>query len=282
MSSNPIAKAIPSSVVDACGQHIGDVIKIETLSGLSGRTVAAVFGTDGSLVVKGPAPAAEVEVMRRFPEQFQQYGIRTPGTLTIVELKSSETWILMEHLPDPLPRNRWGADPEVLAVLGNLHGFPAELIKDIPERYQPRWDNTMTAQAATALSLDGPTTLHLETIADQAGQLFEPDCVISGDPNPLNWRLDPDGLPVLLDLERLTVANPAIDLTIMIPGFPHREDLSAMLRAYPGQNPPTVDEVLMAKAWSVVELAAMSTEKLAVQSVVSQLRSPFLSWIDAL
>ena len=184
--------------------------------------MARVQGTSRSVVVKGPVSTPEVEVARHFPELLLRHGVRVPRVFATPEAVDAGTWIVMEHLPDPLPQHRWGVDAQVIAMLRGLHTLPPDVVEELPGRYLPRWDDALTASAAAALGADDAVVGRLTVLAKRAQPLFDPRCVVSGDPNPLNWRVDGEQRPVLLDLERITVASPALDLAIVLAGLPDR------------------------------------------------------------
>lgn len=274
-------RRLPPGVIHAAESVVGAVASLEPLGGLSGRTVVRAEGPEGAVVLKGPVPAAEAAAARGLSEELARHGVRTPQLYAVVEPRGAGTWLVMEHLPEPLPRERWGADPEVVATLRGLHDMPHGLVSALPERYRPRWDAAMTANAAELLGADSSTRALLSELADRAQDLFEPRHVVSADPNPRNWRIDGDGRLVLLDLERITLATAALDLAILLPGLPDRAAAAAVVSSY-GKTAPPVDDVLVAKAWSVVELAATGPDDAAVRDVVVQVAPAFLSWLQQL
>lgn len=280
MNASAPAPRLPAQILAAIGERTGRDARIEPLAGLSGRTVARVRGPRGSVVVKGPASAPEVAVARRLSGWLGRHGVRTPEVFAVIDTAQAGSWIVMEHLPRPLPRERWG-DDDVVATLRTLHGLAPDLVEPLPGRYRPRWDEAMTTRAATTLAGDDAFVSQLRVLATRAQPLFEPRCVVSGDPNPLNWRIDDAGRPVLLDLERITVADPALDLAILLPGLPDRAATSAVISSY-GAGAPTVDDVLLAKAWSVVELAATKADARPVRDVLAQLVPAFGDWVAEL
>lgn len=273
--------SLPPEVLAAASACAGGITRIESLGGLSGRIVARVQGTGRSVVAKGPVSTPEVEVARRFPELLLRHGVRVPRVFATPETADDGTWIVMEYLPDPLPQGRWGADEQVIAMLRALHTLPSDAVEDLPGRYLPGWDDALTASAASTLGADDAVVDRLAVLAERAQPLFDPRCVVSGDPNPLNWRVDGEQCPVLLDLERLTVASPALDLAIVLAGLPDRAAAAAVTAAY-GSGAPTVDEVLLAKAWSVVELAATAADGTPAHDVVMYVRPAFFSWLEQL
>lgn len=268
---------LPPAVLAAVTPHTGTVRAVEPLGGLSGRTVAAVHGSLGSVVVKGPVSPVEVAAATDLAGPLARSGVRVPRTLASPDA-SGATWLVTEHLPRALPRHRWGGDPHVLDALRGLHSLAPELVENLPDRYRPRWDAPLTAAACESLAADDATAGRLADLAGRAGGLFAAGRVICADANPLNWRLDTDGRPVLVDWERLTVASPAIDVATVIPGLPDRRTAGVVASAY-GADAVTADEVMLAKAWTVVELAATAAPGSAAREVVEQIRAPFLEWL---
>src|SRR5690606_20320093 len=103
-------------------------------------------------------------------------------------------WLLLEDVARPMPGERRLADPEVIAILRNLHSIPASSLELPPDPYRPEWPAEMSRQALTlfdppvAEALSDP----LEQIRLASQPLFEPRCPISADPNPANWGLRDD------------------------------------------------------------------------------------------
>jgi aminoglycoside phosphotransferase (APT) family kinase protein len=270
---------LPAEVLRAAEHRTGAVAWIELLGGLSGRTVRAVHGEDASVVVKGPAPAPEVAVARGLRSTLGHHGVRTPTVFAVIETQGAGTWIVQEYLARPLPRERWGADAEVIGMLRALHAVPPGAVDGLPDQYRPSWDDVLTSAAAASLAADNATTDRLQQLARRAWPLFVPRLVISADPNPLNWRIDDHDRPVLLDWERITVASPAIDLAIVLPGLPDRASVAAVRAVY-GEGAPSTDEVLLAKAWSVVEFAASAPPGGPNHDVTASIREEFLRWLQ--
>ncbi len=272
--------SLPEEVLAALRAEVGAIASVDALGGLSGRTVAAVHGARGSLVVKGPAAAPEVAVATDLAAVLTDRGVRTPRTL-VIETAASAAWLLMEYLPEPLPRERWGADERVVGVLRALHSVPVDLVAGVGGRYRPGWDAALTSAAVTALDGDAALTDRLSRLAARSAHLFEPVAVVSGDPNPLNWRVDSSGAPVLLDWERLTLAHPAVDLGILLPGLADGEGAAAVAAVY-GDPDLSAEDLLLAKAWSVVELAATAEPGTDARELIESIRDAVLSWFERL
>lgn len=278
MSQADTPLSLPEEVLEAAVARTGWPVRVARLGGMSGRTVARVHGDAGSVVAKGPVLEREAGAARWLAEPLARYGVRTVRVFSVLDTGRTGTWIVMEYLAAALPRERWGSDIEVIATLRAMHQVPRGTVANLAHRYRPKWDDATTVDAGRALGTDRVLIHRLTELAERAQPLFEEQNAIVGDPNPLNWRLDEDGHPVLVDLERLTVATPAIDLAIVMPGLPDRESAAEMIRRY-GAGVVKVDDVLLAKAWSVVELAATAPHGSPASHVVTQIRASFLSWL---
>lgn len=147
-------------------------------------------------------------------------GVGVPDLLWSMDMGDA-SWIVLEDIPASLPRERWLADPAVMAALRRLH--ESELPPfDLPAIFRPKWPDAMTDEALAAFP--APRRVELKPILKrnqrEAAGLFTARVPISGDPNPTNWGLRDDGTVVLYDWERYSQATPAIDLAITIPGSP--------------------------------------------------------------
>lgn len=261
---------LPREVQSAMRARVGTLERLDPLGGLSGRTVLAAHGRLGTVVVKGPATSAEVAVAADLNPHLVAAGVRT-ARATVISTADAGKWLLLEHFPQELPRERWGADHDVLTVLRALHSLPKALVDGVDGRYLPRWDPSLTAAAVAALR--GPSTFadRLSELADRCQYLFQPSVVVSADPNPLNWRIDTAGRPVLLDWERVTLAHPAVDLGILMPGLGDPVTASRIADLYQGASVTGAD-VLRAKAWSIVEFAGTAPPGSEAAALIQQVR----------
>ena len=246
-------------------------MSVVDLGGLSGARVRRLDGPGGSVVAKGDVHPRE----RAFYEDVSILGVRVPRLLGTVEAGS--TWLLLEHLPDPLPRSRWGADAEVVELLRAVHAADELALAAVSSPFRPSWPAETDRAAREVLDLSREADSALDAVRGRAGQLFEPVGVISGDANPLNWRLDVDGRPVLLDWERIGLGHPAIDLGILMPGLSSRGEAASMAAAY--GDGVTADQLLGAKAWSVVELAAEAAVDPRLLDTVTGLSPELDHWL---
>ncbi len=252
---------------------------------MSGAGVHRVRGTQGTAVVKSGAGEREVGVYTRLAPVLEDAGVRIPRCLG-AHTEQELSWLVLEDLPMPLPRERWGADAEVLATLWRLHALSPDAITAEVEPFRPRWEEAMTATAAAGLGL---STATLRTLSDRAaGLLFTSGTVISADPNPLNWGIADDGRVTLMDWDRIGLGHPAIDLAIALPGLPSVAEAGHMVSAYAaagsGAGPPEVSpaQVLLAKAWTVVEFVDEATRDDARrEAVIETLSATFEEWLTS-
>lgn len=223
---------------------------------MSGANVVRLRGGGRSAVLKRSSTAVETCVYTDLAAQLRDAGIGLPE-LYAAWHGDGAWWLLLEDVPHPLPRERWEADPEQIAMLRRLHRIDARSLTTVPRTYRPEWPQAMTD---AALSLFDPKTgarLNdtLAPIVERASRLFGPRCVISGDPNPANWGLRDDGSLVLFDWERCTLATPAIDLAITVPGLGSQAVFERVAAVY-GSSSVRAQDIAHAKAWSVIEFLA--------------------------
>lgn len=279
---------LPDPVVAATRDVVGGPGTIERLGGLSGAWVFRVRGPAGTVVAKGRVHDREVAVYEHLATVFTDAGLRIPHCRERLTVEG-EKWLLLEDLPDPLPRSRWGADPELVGFLSRLHGLPPDVLDVVPVPFAPRWDESMTSRAVRRLDLDPVAEQALDVVRRATVHLFDPVSVVSGDPNPLNWGLSAEGELTLMDWERIGAGHPAVDLAIALPGLPTPDEAAAMIAAYRSIDPrgtfgTSVTDLLCAKAWTVVELAA--DPRLdggdARSDVLAGLHTSFAPWLSTI
>lgn len=263
---------VPATVVALAEEHVGTVHAAERLAGLSHAEVWRLDGADGSLVAKGGVHPREHAAYTRdlLP------GVRIPRCVEAYD--DGRVWLLLEHLPRPLPAARWGPDREVVATLRTLHGLDPGLLRDVPDPFRPSWDEDRHARARQRLRVSPAATATLDVVRRAAQPLLAPRCVVSGDPNPLNWRLDDDDRPVLLDWERLGSAHPAVDLAIALPGLPTYAEANGMVSAY-GDDAVRPVDLLIAKAWTLVEFADDAGDHDGRADVLARLAPRLDGWL---
>jgi hypothetical protein len=246
----------------------------------------------GRAILKQVEPA-ERDFYIRFAPKVRERGVPIPDPIAMFVGPDSEraATIVLEYAGDPLPRERWLADPHVMSALRRLHhvenpvadadpGFVslAREERTPPEahRFRPEWTSAMSAAALDRLESGVSLRQDVERCRVAAASLFEPRAWISGDPNPTNWAVRDDGSVVLLDWERFTQAHPAIDLAISVPGLGGEAEFARVAQAYAeaGGVPIPVHEIALAKIWSVIEF-------LAEQEAPEALRRQVPVWLES-
>jgi fructosamine-3-kinase len=247
----------------------------ETLSGgLSGCTVYRVQLEDRNVIIKANVAPREAAFYQNFAPMLNAHGIRTPKLEAITE-SGDETWLVLEHIPAPLPDQRWLADPQVLETLRKLHEFNFDHVPEIA--FRPTWTQAMNAHVLQFL----PKHLEekLEECRALAQPLLEPRNLISGDPHPWNWGILENGEPVLFDWDRFGFGTPALDLAITVPGFGSREEYAKVAATYRGKpDDELAREIALANVWRIVDILGMVE--------VFELMRPFLgdiaTWFEQL
>lgn len=237
------------------------------LQGLSHNKIWRVTYPSTSLIIKATHQPREAYFYQSVVPAASCLANAVPA-LEWLYPDAEKQWLVLEYIPEPLPRSRWLADPEALAVLYELHQCT---IQPVPfSLFRPSWTDAMTDQALTHYAATERAHLYrrLARLQRQSQPLFQPSCWISGDPNPLNWGLRADGGVVLYDWERLGRGTPAIDLAITIPGFgdwPAFEQVAEIYLAAPGVQSVDIHktqrltrEIALAKVWNVIEFLSMA------------------------
>lgn len=233
----------------------------EPLGGMGGGAVVRLRGAGRSAVLKRSRSGVETFIYTVARERLEAAGVGLPRLYGAAE-EDGWHWLLLEDIPNPLPRGRWLADGEVVGMLRRLHRVdPAGLLAD--DRYRPDWPPEMSERALALLPMVDGSALGaiLASVRELVAPLLEPRVPISGDPNPANWGLREDGSLVLFDWERFTLGMPALDLAISVPGLGDGNDYRAVAASYLGDAPDAAVgdlacEIAAAKVWSVVEFLA--------------------------
>jgi len=276
----------PSALRTYLQSHYGQLTTLLPLRGLSHNQIWDVTFPTTRLVIKATPHTSEV----RF------YQIAAPCLESAVPcLEWSHTdadmhWLVLEHL-QPLPRERWLADPAALAILHRLHHCDLPPLS-IP-LFHPSWSDAMTDRALEYFSPADRLNLrtHLRLIQHQVQPLFRPHCWISGDPNPRNWGMRNNGDVVLYDWERLGRGTPAIDLAITVPGLGDWPAFAHVAEGYlaAADDPQTqthhipqlTREIALAKVWNAMEfLSHAAMGQVADTSGLPSLIQQLPRWIE--
>jgi hypothetical protein len=289
---------LPAAVRKELDRLLGRIDAVEPLRGMSGSRVLRICGEHGRAVVKGGAKAAEVEFYERIAPVLRGPGVGVPDLLW-AGADAGERWLIVEEIPTPLPRERWGPDAGVLATLARIH-TAGDALPELraADAFRPAWTRETTALAIRALGVSGggdrgDVATLLAGMQEEAEPLFAPICPLSGDPNPANWGLRSDGSLVLYDWERFCRGTPALDLAALVPGLGTPEDFRHVAASYAavlpkaGEATPGALDVAalardsaLAKAWNVVELlAGIAAGQEGAEQMAEWLRGAFPDWV---
>jgi hypothetical protein len=266
----------------------GTWLSVEILHELSGARVWRVRWTEHSVIVKASSKQHEVQFYQHVAPFLRAQGIPLPQLELSTRLLDT-SWMVIEDIPLPLPRTRWLAGPEQIAVLRQLHQCSDTFVADVPSAFVPQWTDHMTSAALTWFSPAIAELLRpiLNSFQTHAQELFVRQCLISGDPNPINWGLRRDGSVVLFDWERFSWGTPAIDLAITIPGFGDRPAFHNVAACYLGTKDHVnvaqlSNSVALAKVWSIVEFLNMFPIENGTTPTIAYMQQEFPSWLHEL
>lgn len=277
----------PQRVRSTISAMFGVPNAIEPLHGLSGASVWRVTFAEQRVIVKRTHSRREADVYRLLAPHLAEQGVTCPALLWSGQDDDTH-WLLLEEIPQPLPRSRWLADRDLLGVLYRLH---QSALPPVIEPFRPDWTDAMTAQV---LDLFADSTAHLQDqlvrFQTLSQPLFRVKRWISGDPNPANWGLRADGSIVLFDWERLGLGAPALDLAISVPGLGQPADFQAVAAGYLAHDSPAqpdraaveelAREIAIAKTWNVVEFLSMAASgDPALQSRIPALAQALPAWL---
>lgn len=254
---------------------------------MSGGQVVRVSSGIGSAIVKRSARPTEARFYARVAPRLVTAGIGLPACYWYGE-DAGQTWLVLEDIPTPLPFSRDAPLPDarVLDTLQRLHRVS---LPESPDAWwRPAWPESLTAQALAAPELvPSGLAATLDRLRVAAQPLFRPDGWISGDPNPMNWGIRPDGTAVLFDWERFGRGTPAIDLAITIAGLGTPDDYRTLARRVSAHYPDTgsteelAQDIALAKCWTVVELfaGAVSGDANVPARTMTYLRNTVPGWV---
>jgi aminoglycoside phosphotransferase (APT) family kinase protein len=271
-------------------EQFGRRTDTERLGGKSGAQVWRLRFERGSVIVKASSHATEYHFYTQTGPFLRAHGIGIPALLG--QQQADDTfWLALEDIPQPLPRGAWQSDSRLIHMLARLHSLPADQITLPAGHFVPDWTDTLTEQASECFPPNLRPSLRQQfgRWQHEAARLFQPECFISGDPNPANWGMRANGSLALFDWERFCRASPAVDLAIIIPGLgtleQFQEAAAAYLRErpYPANVDQLAEDIARAKLWTVVGYLSEVTEgRLERDSVVEFLTVHVPAWLDSL
>jgi aminoglycoside phosphotransferase (APT) family kinase protein len=262
---------LPSALEQMLAAKYGALTQIELLNGKSGANVHRLRFAQTSLVVKQTFSGAETAFYKQIAPILNSHAIPLPE-VELTHHDGTSYWLVIEHIPEPLPRERWHGDQDIIHVLAQLHTIDTALIPLTPTRFIPAWDDEITHNALLCFepALDEAITSRLKELQSRSQHLFKPECAISGDPNPANWGIRSNGALVLFDWERFTLATPAIDVAIIIGGLGSTEQFRHVAAAYLAAREAIgqpydrsveafARDITLAKLWTIVEYLGLYT-----------------------
>lgn len=268
-------------------KRFGQIASVEPLSGLTDAGVWRLQFEDGAVIIKRTTNGNEAFFYEHVSPTLQDAGVPCPELLDL-HREAEFIWLVLEDIPIPFPRERWLADGEQLSILRRLHEVDGGTWNSVSSLYQPKWTPEMVEAALSWFPKYQATALEqtLESQRLEAQPLFASRCLISGDPNPLNWGIRSDGTLVHFDWERFGWGTPAIDLAITVPGLGTTDDYQTVAARYLQHSDQSAiaelgQQIKIAKAWAIVELLAdFHCSGNANGGIVAQLVKEFPKWIS--
>jgi hypothetical protein len=267
----------------------GDLTDMERLGGMSDAEVSRLQFRKKSVILKVSTRPGEAQFYKRAAPVLRGHAIPLPYVELNIEA-NSVCWLVLEDVPQPLPRERWFCDSEMLMILNRLHTLDLKL----PTMFNPVWTDTMTEKALACFGNDEAARFKTRLNSLQAlyQHVFRQECLISADPNPKNWGLRDNGDIMLYDWERFSYGTPAIDLAITVPGLGNMEQFTQVAATYlqerersGGAYPVPVEQLARdmaaAKLWAVVELLSGYQDG-DENTVVRFIVSGFEAWLEGL
>lgn len=284
----------PRPVHDAITNLFGKPLRVLSLGeGQSQANVWRVQFPRQSVIIKRTQQLRERLFYTTIAPLLRDAGIPIPH-LEWSDMVADVQWLLLEDIPNPLPRTRWQADLEVLAVLRRLHQSHLPHQNDLSMFFYPAWSAELTQDALVCFPAASANHLSflLQEVQQDHQYLFAPQCWISADPNPTNWGVRHDGTVVLYDWERFGRGTPAIDLAITVPGLGEMTTFRAVADRYlsePVHSLPQavssretlLHDMVIAKAWTVIEYLSMYSRGAPARSTtISTLIQQFPVWLN--
>ncbi|UCM46516.1 phosphotransferase family protein [Aeromonas dhakensis] len=207
-------------------------------------------------------------------------GLNTPALLRV----EGET-LFLEQIPHPVTLTQLHHNEQTFAQLASLHN----------SRYQPDftlkthgWSQTDTDEALSVLCLPEAANEKISHIQQVGHELFEEQCLISGDSNEGNWGTRDNGELVLFDWERFGYGSPAIDLAPLVPRMGSLVEYEAIIERYLRHSSPLsgnrlLRQLIMAKCWLIIEVTNLLTrrEKPQAQQYLEWYRQQVPHWLES-
>lgn len=282
---------LSSTLHNRLQQTFGMPFELETLgSGQSEASVYRVSFPAKTVILKKCPSSNEKLFYESVAPLLNEKGINTPR-LEWAEYADGFYWLVLEAIPHSLPRERWQSDPEVIFTLRRLHSIPLDSTFKLTELYAPQWTEELTSLALKVFPEKARLDLapFLSELQKNYQHLFEPQNLISGDPNPTNWGLREDGSLVLFDWERFGYGTPALDLAISVGGMGNKEIFRQIAASYLKEQPDQTDssieelaqDIAIAKIWSVLEYLSFFA-RLKSFETLNYLIQHFEEWVKTL
>lgn len=260
MSSSPTSGRWPDRLSFQIAARAGEPVVSTPLRGTSGRDVEAIEGPLGRLVLKASPHPREVQFYRDLVPRLDT-GIVAPQCFL-----ADDDWLLLEHVDEPLPRQRWLADTSMMRALASLHRSRSARTC-MTDPFLPAWTPELNSGAVALVAREDRAAARraLHRLHGESGQWLSGDVLVSADPDPDNWGVRRDGTLVLFDWERTGLATPAVDVALTVRGLPSRDQLRLSAAAY--LDVQERDHIhwsaedftfglAVVKAWACVELLA--------------------------
>ena len=271
---------------------LGDDVQLETLRGKSGASVWRVRNVQTSIIVKETQRSNEVVFYSHAAPLLTAHQIAIPELKHTVAVPPVH-WLVLEDIPDALVVERGQIDKLMITLLARLHSLPVNLVPAETMTFQPSWTDEMTRKAFAVLPQHTHLQAQVESIQTKAQPIFEKQALISGDPNPTNWGVRPDGTRVLFDWERFTCATPAIDLAITVAGLGNPAhfhelatvylDIRQQIKPYPMPAAQLAQHIAYAKLWTVIEYLTLYADNLIEpDTTLDFIRREFAVWLEGL
>ncbi len=277
----------PSSIQEYLKKSFGTPFGVKKLNGIKseGGCYRIKF-SNISVIVKQMIEPQEYLFYTQCTKFMNKVNNNIPN-LYYYHQNAKSYWIVLEDIPNPLPKERWNADPQVVKVLFDLHSEMWGEKLSISNYYLPHWDDGLTTRVLGLFSTEIGKQIKplLCEIQQKSQQLFEPYCWINADTNPTNWGIRNDGTVVLFDWERVTCGSPAIDLSITISGLGTSDNStelsivhqylslwSQLSTDFPLSEQELFQQVKLAKFWSAAEFLGNNSNILDFKTLQDILR----------